>query len=160
MVLDGSIYDIESLVLIAPLWNWNTSQIPSEFWLFWSSNRTFMELKYLLKLRMICQRRVLIAPLWNWNRNSSGQHSCQTQVLIAPLWNWNECFVCCSAWYVCSNRTFMELKLGDRCLIVTATVVLIAPLWNWNLQSPNCHNFQIYVLIAPLWNWNYNAEER
>ena len=33
---------------------------------------------------------------------------------------------------VCSNRTFMELKLERLCEENKIEIVLIVPLWNWN----------------------------
>ena len=54
-----------------------------------SSNRTFMELKYVKPNGIWDIRLVLIVPLWNWNGNSVKKY-----------------FV----WCTCSNRTFMELK--------------------------------------------------
>ena len=54
-------------VLIAPLWNWNVVRqryATAEY----SSNRTFMELKFRLHDDVGNVPLVLIAPLWNWNR--------------------------------------------------------------------------------------------
>ena len=53
-------------VLIAPLWNWNNRAAVQCFYTR-CSNRTFMELKYCLRLQETLSPGVLIAPLWNWN---------------------------------------------------------------------------------------------
>ena len=76
------------MVLIVPLWNWNTyiGQTVFGFDL------------------------VLIVPLWNWNELSENQEKPQKQVLIVPLWNWNRVACEFSLAIVSSNRTFMELK--------------------------------------------------
>ena len=36
---------------------------------------------------------------------------------------------------LCSNRTFMELKLEEFMISGAAIYVLIAPLWNWNILA-------------------------
>ena len=76
-------------------------------------------------------------------------------VLIAPLWNWNQDDVQEHHPWLCSNRTFMELKLREqRISVLTMILVLIAPLWNWNSSFPSVRMSPWGVLIAPLWNWN------
>ena len=52
-----------------------------------SSNRTFMELKFIRKLYSSMSRPVLIAPLWNWNDGEFTLVFFPYSVLIAPLWN-------------------------------------------------------------------------
>ena len=76
------------VVLIVPLWNWNTESL-LEIEEVESFNRTFMELKYLSGKKITStQIKVLIVPLWNWNTESLLE--------IEEV----ESF----------NRTFMELK--------------------------------------------------
>ena len=60
------------LVLIVPLWNWNKRSIAWTDTAVFSSNRTFMELKYegAIKERGF-NEKVLIVPLWNWNKTLS-----------------------------------------------------------------------------------------
>ena len=60
--------------------------------IFFSSNRTFMELKYINQAKINDAQAVLIAPLWNWNLSE----------LIMVITNLR------------SNRTFMELKFTIR----------------------------------------------
>ena len=98
-------------VLIAPLWNWNLANWLNLFISPAGSNRTFMELKWTPWHRVRHRRYVLIAPLWNWNLGAWGGRNMQSAVLIAPLWNWNQNGSNQWAKVVCSNRTFMELKL-------------------------------------------------
>ena len=124
--------------------------------------------------------RVLIAPLWNWNYYYPNDDEFGEAVLIAPLWNWNKSPPKPSSSNVCSNRTFMELKLWTEFVVKMKNTVLIAPLWNWNHHIRlGCRCFKLgsnrtfmelkcnikglprkslVVLIAPLWNWNYYAD--
>ena len=55
------------------------------------SNRTFMELKFTYNDPQTAAITVLIVPLWNWNG----------AIGAPPGFGWR------------SNRTFMELKLGQ-----------------------------------------------
>ena len=73
-------------------------------------NRTFMELKYENRTKMLGTCRVLIVPLWNWNDRPYTYYDLNENVLIVPLWNWNRTI---ASWANDSkgfNRTFMELK--------------------------------------------------
>ena len=86
------------LVLIEPLWNWNShtwKQVWRNIW-------------------------VLIEPLWNWNEESSRLTLWCKRVLIEPLWNWNGwgCLREANKWSL--NRTFMELKhyLAEKLTLV------------------------------------------
>ena len=147
------------MVLIAPLWNWNS----------------------LVLLSVAAREGVLIAPLWNWNPKAETRILLCAHVLIAPLWNWNmethwigwaiirsnRTFMELKFGYPlrppsvhgCSNRTFMELKCVTQAFILKQWRVLIAPLWNWN-ERYRLRSCGARVLIAPLWNWNHEAEER
>ena len=119
-------------VLIVPLWNWNTdlSDISKNEYSF---NRTFMELKYCLAMRVLRQCKVLIVPLWNWNAERKSLALAEEVVLIVPLWNWN-------GWAV-------NIWRWDKS-------VLIVPLWNWNNLWDIWERRATFVLIVPLWNWN------
>ena len=101
---------------------------------------------------------VLIVPLWNWNMVPAAHPSCVSIVLIVPLWNWNICggeggwcAICSNRTFmelklllsqlieirqICSNRTFMELKFIGNITELSVLIVLIVPLWNWNLGAP------------------------
>ena len=121
------VFLLRHLVLIAPLWNWNMNEpiinwslsivliaplwncVNCSLWR-WSSNRTFMELKFRWYWSIPLLRYVLIAPLWNWNVRWRSLHSLRHSVLIAPLWNWNRIVRVREEISSCSNRTFMELK--------------------------------------------------
>ena len=76
------------LVLIVPLWNWNSLQ----------------------RERRWAPSCVLIVPLWNWNGSRWCHGVCSTGVLIVPLWNWNRGAASHCLPRACFNRTFMELK--------------------------------------------------
>ena len=102
-----------SIVLIAPLWNWNEGWELCDGCRTPGSNRTFMELKFVWVVGNASLVAVLIAPLWNWNFRLLAYHKIANDVLIAPLWNW--------------NSSFKEQEI--HCV-----VVLIAPLWNWNFR--------------------------
>ena len=78
-------------VLIVPLWNWNPSRRRYTT-IARSSNRTFMELKLTSSPTKYFDEYVLIVPLWNWN----------TLYNVDYLNGSNS-----------SNRTFMELKFGN-----------------------------------------------
>ena len=166
-----------------------------------SSNRTFMELKFVTEIAKVSFAVVLIVPLWNWNGSEQWRWRGYDRVLIVPLWNWNMiAFLIPSRslrqvlivplwnWNisVCafllrargSNRTFMELKLKNAVQTELKSAVLIVPLWNWNLTSDgiagngstssnrtfmelkswDCclHTSSWKVLIVPLWNWNWS----
>ena len=99
-------------VLIVPLWNWNPRAAHHRGRLE-CSNRTFMELKLPTDLYSSLTTTVLIVPLWNWNEIPKGEILQALGVLIVPLWNWNDGGIVGSrVRNCCSNRTFMELKLG------------------------------------------------
>ena len=100
-------------VLIVPLWNWNqiNQALSGDAMRF---NRTFMELKSLMRAAGAAHEKVLIVPLWNWN-------------LIDKDW------VKQRRWSF--NRTFMELKSDWQKLGKAKKVVLIVPLWNWNTRA-------------------------
>ena len=57
-----------------------------------------------------------------------------------------------------SNRTFMELKLYTYKLLKISVLVLIVPLWNWNWAKHLVFLYLKVVLIVPLWNWNEEYE--
>ena len=98
-------------VLIVPLWNWNIVITLIPFLLTLSSNRTFMELKFIELLAAHTLLVVLIVPLWNWNPRPYISPLILQFVLIVPLWNWNKVKEAEIAQYAASsNRTFMELK--------------------------------------------------
>ena len=125
-------------------------------WNLWSSNRTFMELKWV-------RFRTKSLPLSSSNRTFMElkyDYRDKTiffrDVLIVPLWNWNSDTICLHLGDPSSNRTFMELKFdGCRGCYFKHQKVLIVPLWNWNriLWSSSIMNKK--VLIVPLWNWNF-----
>ena len=144
------------IVLIVPLWNWN-SRMWQKATTTPSSNRTFMELKS-HGLCWWCHRPlVLIVPLWNWNVVNQDCTLCHILVLIVPLWNWNSAgggVGTSSAGG--SNRTFMELKLALSSCCWFCSLVLIVPLWNWNTLTKSLSEWRQCVLIVPLWNWNPN----
>ena len=98
-------------VLIVPLWNWNL-RYPNTKLRKKSSNCTFMELKLDKEDNRSIWAQVLIVPLWNWNYLIYFNLLSNLSVLIVPLWNWNlyAAEVCCTM--LCSNCTFMELKLS------------------------------------------------
>ena len=98
------------LVLIVPLWNWNSRMVRNWPLPFSSSNRTFMELKYRDVVQRHRRHPVLIVPLWNWNVIYLFTGRAKGLVLIVPLWNWNFATAHTTATLCCSNRTFMELK--------------------------------------------------
>ena len=102
-----------SMVLIVPLWNWNSSISDWDLNLLVGFNRTFMELKFVLLYHYLIQYRVLIVPLWNWNYQQN-----QTLVLASRF-----------------NRTFMELKFTSIHWQIRFSQVLIVPLWNWNTAT-------------------------
>ena len=97
------------MVLIVPLWNWNSDYMP-----FWTaqacSNRTFMELKCGFIVDVLVISNVLIVPLWNWNTTKQTNAPDSVPVLIVPLWNWNITGNTKNWVFPRSNRTFMELK--------------------------------------------------
>ena len=66
------------MVLIVPLWNWNNVEDYTLEKLI-SSNRTFMELKYVSKYATKDMSFVLIVPLWNWNTGSCADTSARPQ---------------------------------------------------------------------------------
>ena len=100
-----------SLVLIVPLWNWNSSQYGGVVYVDVSFNCTFMELKWRWAVFMVWTLRVLIVPLWNWNKKIVAITHHVTVVLIVPLWNWNQVPLPLMLRRMCFNCTFMELKL-------------------------------------------------
>ena len=103
---------LTELVLIVPLWNWNSVKIGRRC-KFSRSNRTFMELKpHREAVFSSAHHRVLIVPLWNWNKVSALTRWVSRGGLIVPLWNWN-------------ILTCNEIRRFD--------IVLIVPLWNWNM---------------------------
>ena len=122
------------MVLIVPLWNWNRIFFNSEDKRFESSNRTFMELKYIDIDDVFSTSDVLIVPLWNWNTCKgctklailSSNRTFMELKSVRHLRRWR-----CAR----SNRTFMELKLHCKRNIRQSARVLIVPLWNWNLVS-------------------------
>ena len=120
------------VVLIVPLWNWNTERTDTVQSKPTSSNRTFMELKSPCPSELSRIRKVLIVPLWNWNAYLQKATLNPLKVLIVPLWNWNDTERAKMLSRACSNRTFMELK--SRCCVRCSSPkwVLIVPLWNWN----------------------------
>ena len=78
-----------NLVLIVPLWNWNTDNMNAYSFI----------------------TSVLIVPLWNWNSEVEKNVAQTMSVLIVPLWNWNqEVEKNVAQTMSCSNCTFMELK--------------------------------------------------
>mgnify|MGYP007010845778 CR=1 FL=1 len=96
-------------VLIVPLWNWNLNLIVALIQNF-SSNCTFMELKFCRGNCNYKSTSVLIVPLWNWNYIMIDV-TFDWEVLIVPLWNWNMGFVLAQIVAIMrSNCTFMELK--------------------------------------------------
>ena len=142
-------------VLIAPLWNWNNIYQYGLFLLI-RSNRTFMELKHQKRSDSSSNKWVLIAPLWNWNYG-----------LTATLWQMlcsNRTFMelkprhldrCNNGWWS-SNRTFMELKHSrgpteqmER-RRSNRTFMELKLTFSWDSETWRL------VLIAPLWNWNSN----
>ena len=96
-----------------------------------SFNRTFMELKAILRSSVSCRFAVSIAPLWNWKRQCSmticgttrrfqshlygiesnsqirGQHR-ERNVSIAPLWNWKWLWL----WSMGCRRLFQSHLYG------------------------------------------------
>ena len=78
------------LVLIVPLWNWNYAAQMAQLMTEKGSNRTFMELKLLMRLYGVSLQQVLIVPLWNWNEFDALGYELNPNVLIVPLWNWNK----------------------------------------------------------------------
>ena len=129
----GLIFGASILVLIVPLWNWNSRPFA------WQCE----------------QCEVLIVPLWNWNRVKHLFYDLREMVLIVPLWNWNRLTVGDGFVLLRSNRTFMELKCKYAVNIDVLNKVLIVPLWNWNVKKVAEDIRDNGVLIVPLWNWNY-----
>ena len=144
-----------SIVLIVPLWNWNSNNATACL-LAYRSNRTFMELKYEQRIEgqtaCFCSNRTFMELKYIW---AFQMIQIWELVLIVPLWNWNNVGAVNEKPLLCSNRTFMELKLlkimrrasqrqssnrtfmelkyGSACLDSTSLqYVLIVPLWNWN----------------------------
>ena len=97
-------------------------------------------------------------------------------VLIAPLWNWNSAKSTWRNFLWCSNRTFMELKLGipsnlNRPIDCSNRTFMELKFGKWKrlrakrngsnrtfmelkCTSRDCSSTNCSVLIAPLWNWN------
>ena len=148
---------LQAFVLIVPLWNWNGILIVSLLSLISSSNRTFMELKFLFMLFVTSAKlrsnRTFMELKWE-ERHITFE---LMRVLIVPLWNWNYIIIFLLSSLLCSNRTFMELK-SNRAgreardwrssnrtfmelkyrgggFLFLAPKVLIVPLWNWNVQD-------------------------
>ena len=128
-------YDVNvntaALVLIEPLWNWNTKSSIS-FSHFCRLNRTFMELKQMqigtgetsvislnrtfmeLKLRHTSRgtrmRKVLIEPLWNWNKEKTVNDNVESSLNRTFMELKHVYLAACDLRITCLNRTFMELK--------------------------------------------------
>ena len=68
----ATLYMSGELVLIEPLWNWNS----------------------VTEYKALRKSLVLIEPLWNWNRTKINFDARCKKVLIEPLWNWNEDMIC------------------------------------------------------------------
>ena len=148
-------FKIAKHVLIVPLWNWN-SRISSLFSSFHSSNRTFMELKFVFEDFPDFIYFVLIVPLWNWNAILNA-HSCRWSllVLIVPLWNWNtgRAYSRGTGTYR-SNRTFMELKFARHPRSSSHIAGSNRTFMELKLQQNGYYHACNHVLIVPLWNWN------
>ena len=162
-------------VQIVPLWNWNT-RIRQLVWTKWSSNCTFMELKWEALETM---------------RNSIAGSNCTFMELKLQQMIWR------FGWFgfklylygiEIGRRTSCSfepgkfklylygIEIGIGSLNKASTIVLIVPLWNWNRRfyavsakpsaCSNCTFMELKylmenstrhiftVLIVPLWNWN------
>ena len=94
-----------------------------------------MELKFRSTGDWTKGRKVLIAPLWNWNRQRHSkpwQSLCSNRTFMELKLRGNTDIDIVD---YCSNRTFMELKFVYYHLSRFCSLVLIAPLWNWNLLA-------------------------
>ena len=106
----GMLYDSYKIyVLIVPLWNWNSCILDLiKFNL--SSNRTFMELKWMYphesRLGITGSNRTFMELKLNTTKLGDLYY----YVLIVPLWNWNPEMSEEPIKALSSNRTFMELK--------------------------------------------------
>ena len=149
---------------IAPHWNWNSVKKQAEAILYDATNRTTLELKRRLPIRpkrlnLPTNRTTLelklsyndcinlncilpIAPHWNWNGEWVAYIEGKLELPIAPHWNWN--FRPGWNWErLCNstNRTTLELKLGNRTKIFQCFGLPIAPHWNWNSKWWSPINF-------------------
>ena len=118
-----------------------------------------MELKYLLVGAQIIKKPyVLIVPLWNWNRIyakfASFEPLCSNRTFMELKL---VLFALSHSAFKGSNRTFMELKYCRRTYSPLLVLVLIVPLWNWNSLACSSTPHPPPVLIVPLWNWNKAA---
>ena len=107
---------LRSLLLIEPVWNWNssrssksacTTQLLIEPVWNWNSaeairlassstfNRTSMELKLGRYLVSNNPNFLLIEPVWNWNVSQGNRRSKISGLLIEPVWNWNVTVTIC-----------------------------------------------------------------
>ena len=103
---------VDLLLLIEPLWNWNSHGSPCALPATMSFNRTTMELKReRVKVFWARSQHLLIEPLWNWNDHLRVKLRSGNKLLIEPLWNWNTAVrIRRSTSGMPFNRTTMELK--------------------------------------------------
>jgi len=99
------------LLLIVPMWNWNTAISAMLVKLLVSFNRTNVELKWQRIHFAFTGSMLLIVPMWNWNMSASMVTDEQLELLIVPMWNWN------------MRGVLRVRKLRG---------LLIVPMWNWN----------------------------
>ena len=100
--------------------------------MFYSTNRTFMELKF---YHTVCIR---IERMYQSNLYGIEMSNFQQYVKVVQR----------------TNRTFMELKCRWVDSMGWRLRVPIEPLWNWNAVELSAERLQIVVPIEPLWNWN------
>jgi len=98
-------------LLIAPNWNWNSTNTGLHLRRLHPFNRTKLELKWNVLYLDTDRRYLLIAPNWNWNLLGSPPITIKSVLLIAPNWNWNILSQGEFAFTTDSfNRTKLELK--------------------------------------------------
>ena len=147
-----------------------------------SFNRTFMELKAILRSSVSCRFAVSIAPLWNWKRQCSMTICGTTRRFQSHLYgierrkNFKILIE-----YLCFNRTFMELKatyfqVADGKVSFQSHLYGIER-WAERLVRGKTLSFNrtfmelkvvrstasmcfFVVSIAPLWNWKRTRRKR
>ena len=144
------------LLLIAPLWNWNSNHSVIFIHNTFPFNRTFMELKRLfLYTHSKKWYDLLIAPLWNWNLFIKSLCYVSSTLLIAPLWNWNIVLITPQWCTIPFNRTFMELKRISYAQGIWREVTFNRTFMELKRDKlTDINGMKLHLLIAPLWNWN------